>query len=372
MLLFDIIENEQSNRQITPEGYLSVPANLTRSGVFQYKAKWVVINGKPVDRDPEQFVSVYRPASEVFKEETMKSFGLRPITVGHQGLINAKSIKKHQVGVSDTNVVRAGDYLRSGLLIMDERGVEAASNGTGEISIGYTADFKEEKGISELGEPYEYVMYNLKGNHIALVERGRSGRGCCLLDEEEGDTMKKLVLDEKEYEVPEVVAQHVEALQTAVQDAAEKTATAEAKATAAEARLVTDAQEATHRLTEAEAKVLTGEQLDRLVEDRLEIIEAAKTLVEDCDPKGKTNDQIVEEVAVNLFDCAAVIQDKDEGYKKIYCKALFDSALVAKAKEGDGSEGVKIVVDSSELPDGDKAREEFKTRTETAYKGESK
>ena len=368
MLIFDRIENEQSNRQITPEGYLSVPANLTRPGVFQYKAKNIQINGDPIDRDPEQFVAVYRPASEVFKEETMKSFALRPITIGHQGMITAKSIKKHQVGVSDTSVARVGEFLRSGLMIMDERGVEAASTGTGEISIGYTADFKEEKGLTELGEPYEYVMYNLKGNHIALVERGRSGPSCRLLDEEEGEKMKKLVLDEVEHEVPEAVAQHVEALQTALQDAKEEAVTAKTGAEAIQAsseKLVADAEEKHQK----EVKAMQ-DSMEKMVEDRLEIIAQAKTLVQDVDPKGKSNDQIVEEVAVKLFDCAELIQDKDEGYKKIYCKALFDSALAAKAKKGDGSDKLKVVQDDSEIPDGDKARKEFLKRTENAYKGE--
>ena len=61
-----------TKRTYTDEGFLSVPANISRVGIQNYTAAEMGLT----DRDPTDIVRVYRPADEVFTDASLSSFSL--------------------------------------------------------------------------------------------------------------------------------------------------------------------------------------------------------------------------------------------------------------------------------------------------------
>ena len=56
----------QSSRVFTDEGFLCVPGRVSRTGIQQYLARELNLDG-----DPNRIVNVYRPEDEVFKDESL-------------------------------------------------------------------------------------------------------------------------------------------------------------------------------------------------------------------------------------------------------------------------------------------------------------
>jgi len=373
MLIFDRIEFGGTKRVMTDEGYLKVPANLARVGTYQYKAGEI---GMP-DRDPESNVTVYRPPNEVFNQDSMSSFSMKPVTNGHPPeLVDISNIKKYQVGHSGGKIERNGDFVTSDLLITDAAMIKLIQNGKCEVSNGYVADFDFTAGSTEYGDQYDAIMTNIRGNHIAVVDQARGGRGCRLSDEQKhGDpSMKKIMFDGIEIEVTEQGEQAIAKLRKKVEDADKATAAAESKIDTVTAEKDAVIAQKDKDITDAESKVVDGKELDALIETRTKIVTDAKSLKEDVVIDGKSNDEIVESVVVELCDGVS-FDGKSDDYKKTYCAARFDALLVAKDSAGDGSE--KIVIDENGMKkedkdEGEEARKTFTKKSEDAYKMEAK
>ena len=73
-----------------------------------------------------------------------------PITNDHppERLVNAKNSKKLAIGYTGERIVVDGENVIANLLITDEEGVKAVTEmGRKELSLGYTVDLLEEKGV---------------------------------------------------------------------------------------------------------------------------------------------------------------------------------------------------------------------------------
>ena len=217
-----------SERSYTDEGFLLVPARISRSGVQEYIAAEMGLQ----DRDPTDIIKVYRPEEEVFSEESLSSFANKPVTNNHPPeLINTDNAKEFTVGHAGPSVVRDGSFSKTELYIIDSKSISDIESGKVELSNGYTADIDWTPGVSPDGEQYDAVQRNIKGNHIAIVERGRAGRDCRVADRlpNVGDSlaMAKITIDGVDYEVSDQAAQAVGKLHTRLNDAemsAEETA----------------------------------------------------------------------------------------------------------------------------------------------------
>jgi len=122
-----------------------------------------------------------RDAADILDPETMASFEGKTLSFLHpkEQEINSTNWKTHAVGTIFN--VRAGDganvnLLVSDILINDAQAVEAVMNrGLREVSLGYEAQyFQEAKG--------RVRQKNIRGNHVALVPRGRCGALCAIQD----------------------------------------------------------------------------------------------------------------------------------------------------------------------------------------------
>lgn len=183
MMFYAPIEIGPSRRK-TPEGFLicmGVP--LARTGEQVYGP------GETPVADRDGVVMIMREETEVFRPETIASFEGKPVTDDHPPVdVTPSNWKKYAMGHA-INVRRGdgpeGNLLLGDLIIMDEHAISAVEAGKREISCGYDAEYDEL-------EPGRGRQWNILGNHIALVERGRCGLRCSIGDQQQEQDMRTL------------------------------------------------------------------------------------------------------------------------------------------------------------------------------------
>lgn len=155
----------------TPEGYLichDVPIN--RTGDQEYTARDLRLDG-----DPDRLVIVHRYPEDVFDPAAIASFEGKDITQGHppENLTpeNQAAYSKGHV----ENVRRAGDNTVADLYIKDPGLASDVENGVvREVSCGYLCDYVPD------GDGYK--QQRIRGNHVAVVHRGRAGHDVAIKD----------------------------------------------------------------------------------------------------------------------------------------------------------------------------------------------
>lgn len=343
MLTHDVVETSQRIR--TPEGYLKVPAVFARSGIYEYTAGQI---GHP-DKPSDDTVKVFRPADEVFAPESMESFGRKPVTNEHPSKpVTLDNIKQVAVGWSGDAVVRDGPLMRGSLLITDKAAIEAIEAGKRELSNGYSADYEFLPGITPEGQAFDAIQRNMRGNHIAIVDRGRCGTVCAVADKDKESTMTKITIDGVECEVEDKIAKAIEKANADAKAALELAEKAEKDVADILAKQKDrdlpkgeepeeDEEEEEDNeeqkkhgedkaLAKAEAardaalaKVPTQDQIDQQVEVRAQVVGDAQRLVPGIKIKGKTNEAIRREVVDSK------IQDDLSEKSDAYIEARFDS-----------------------------------------------
>lgn len=287
--------NLTTEREYTDEGFLQVPARISRTGIQEYLA----IEMGLTDRDPNDVIKVYRPEEEVFSDSSLKSFAHKPVTDNHPPeLITAKNAKQYSVGHSGPEVTQDGMFVKTFVQVTDAEAIKKIETGKVELSNGYTADIEWTPGISPNGEQYDAVQRNIKGNHIAIVESGRAGPACRLADKQPstGDevVMAKITIDGVDFEVSDQAAQAVGKLQARLTDAeneAEKKADEvkakedEMEEKAKDAKKTEDSLKA--ELDDAKSKIPTADSLDKLVSDRTALVDTIRKIAPDIEWEGK-------------------------------------------------------------------------------------
>lgn len=299
--------NVSTKRIYTDEGFLRVPATISRIGIQNYLAVEMGLT----DREPTDIIKVYRPAEEVFKDESLKSFESKPVTNNHPPeMVDSKNFKDYTVGHSSSEVRRMDNVVETDLTIMDEESIKDIESGKVELSNGYLADIDWTPGVTPDGEAYDAIQRNIKGNHIAIVERGRAGAACRVADnlpnQDNEVIMPKITIDGVDYEVSEQAAQAVGKLQSNLTDAEKNTEKAKADLKEKEDEMEEKAKEAKKtedslkaQLDSANEKQLTTEQLDKAVEDRKALIDTALSICPDLEWKGKDSAAIVTAVVAS-------------------------------------------------------------------------
>ena len=198
----------------------------------------------------------FRPASEVFKSDSLESYMGKPLTLGHV-FVSPDNAKEAVVGSVNGVGQRQDSNVVVPLTIYDKEAIEKAKSGdAGELSVGYsTVDVNTGGwGSNETGEykldgeytsqeeiPSDWVRFdalqtNIIVNHIALVYKGRAGVAKLNLDGEqenpynddvqltkEDSGMIKIKLDgAQEFEIAPEVAAHIEAIKADAKDSKEK------------------------------------------------------------------------------------------------------------------------------------------------------
>ena len=164
------------NQIETGEGFLicrNVP--ISRTGDQEYMGWEIGIPGA----GGGQIVTVHRPPEEVFSTAALASCEGKPVTNDHPPvLIGPDDVKTYEMGHAQN--VRRGDgeweeYTLADLHIHDRELIDAVQSGKREISCGYECEYVPNGDGT-------YTQRNIRGNHVAVVERGRAGKRAAILD----------------------------------------------------------------------------------------------------------------------------------------------------------------------------------------------
>lgn len=170
-----IILDSKSNRYFDENGYLVIKDNkIAKAGVFDYLGREIS------DKLPAgEIYKVYRPWEEL--EKTAKDFEGMPVKFGHEWVEPAKRDVK--IGAVSGVVKLEEPYLTADIKIYDKAAIEAITGeGIVELSPGYIAKYMNEDGEHN-GEKYDFTQRDIKYNHLAIVENGRSGKDVRIADE---------------------------------------------------------------------------------------------------------------------------------------------------------------------------------------------
>ena len=169
---------------------------LSKVGIYPYLGKQIDDSLKP-----DKIYRVYRPAEELLNKETVKSFNLVPLINDHEmlGKDFKPAEKKGIDGIIYNPRVAHENMLIGNIKIYSERMMKDIKNGKKELSMGYTCTYDLTPGDWD-GQPYDVVQRNLRGNHVALVDKGRMGSDvrvydkhiCCDSIDIEIDKIKKV------------------------------------------------------------------------------------------------------------------------------------------------------------------------------------
>ena len=156
---------------VTPEGFLicrDVP--IARTGPQNYLAREMQMDG-----DPDRVVTVQRYPDDVFEAAALASFEGKPVTDGHPpenvGPENYAAYTKGHV----QNVRRSGEHMVADLYINDANLAEEIRNNVKrEVSRGYLCNSVPDRA--------GYRQSNIRGNHVAVVPKGRAGATVAIQD----------------------------------------------------------------------------------------------------------------------------------------------------------------------------------------------
>ena len=184
MKFTDKTAQAKTQRTITKDGFLVVPATISKVGVFDYLATELGL-------EEEGIKKVARTEKSLFSDETINSFENATLTIGHpEDGVNAKNWKQLSVGVV-RNVKRVGDELTAEAWIYDEDAIKTVQEqGVEQLSCGYDCDIKP-----STVKDADFEMSPMIGNHVAIVAKGRCGGSVKLADEDKtimGKTAKFL------------------------------------------------------------------------------------------------------------------------------------------------------------------------------------
>ena len=170
-------------KEVDENGYrIYKDSKITKEGVFPYFNSSVGIEGKADD----EVVYVYRPAEEISKIELIEDFNNRPIplTDEHE-MIGEGMTAPEDKGVEGTLdkvwFDSSDNSLRGNITVYSRRMQSEIDSGKKELSLGYFCQYDIEAGYFN-GKRYDAIQRFIRPNHIALVEKGRSGSDVRVLD----------------------------------------------------------------------------------------------------------------------------------------------------------------------------------------------
>lgn len=139
-----------------------------RTGIQDYA-------GYEVGKPDQRIVRVFRPESEVFSADSLRSFAGSPVTMNHPPeSVTTDNWKQYAVGQTDNEVVRDGEAVRVPFMLRDAGAIRQVEGGKREISMGYACDLAFESGEHN-GQAYDAVQRNIRINHLAIVDQARGG-----------------------------------------------------------------------------------------------------------------------------------------------------------------------------------------------------
>lgn len=183
----DAWAQDKSARVPDTNGWFEVKNNpISKVGVFDYQGSQL-----PGAADPNRMYKVYRPAEELGDPETIESFKLIPWIDNHVMLGREEDglTPPERKGVSgvtgqeaafDPNAFEAGGLFVN-IKVFSSAMADSIEAGKEELSAGYRCTYDWTPGVFN-GQSYDCVQRQIRGNHLALVKKGRMGKAVAVLD----------------------------------------------------------------------------------------------------------------------------------------------------------------------------------------------
>ncbi|QLF80554.1 capsid and scaffold protein [Escherichia phage vB_EcoS_FP] len=192
-------------------------------------------------------VREFRPAEEVFKDESLASYQGKPMTLDHV-FVNSENAKEVVVGSVTGKAEPLGSSVVAPIVVYDNTAIQEAMAGNAkELSVGYSAILDETPGwgdpitgeyvlksdgdqfeVPDGWQEFDAIQRDIKVNHLAMVYKGRAGIAKLNMDgeqenpyttdvdinkEDKQEMTVKIKLDgAQEFEVAPEIASHIEAL----------------------------------------------------------------------------------------------------------------------------------------------------------------
>lgn len=181
-----------SVRSVDENGFLHVKISpLTRVQVAPYYGKEIP-GWRSLGLDPDKIYKGYRPESELKKATTIESINGIPIQLRHHPDFAEDPAKDTRIGATGTDGKYASPYLMNSLHFFDKKARDLIeSEALRELSLAYRYKPDFTPGKTEDGQEYDFIMRDISGNHLALVEQGRAGHEVLVYDSKRSDMDKE-------------------------------------------------------------------------------------------------------------------------------------------------------------------------------------
>ena len=158
-------------KKVDDSGFWKIENNpITKEGVYPYLGRQI-----SPKLEPNKIYYVYRPLSELTNPETIESFNGVPMINDHEMIGEGFTpYDKRPAGGVLFNPIANDKGLNGDLKIYSEKLKNEIKSGKKELSLGYLCDYELSEGEFN-GQKYDAIQRNIRGNHIALVNKGRMG-----------------------------------------------------------------------------------------------------------------------------------------------------------------------------------------------------
>lgn len=168
------VSNALSMRHKDDNGFLTVDKSpILRTGILEYYGSELLpegeteVDGVKVDKD--KVYKIFISPEEL--EKAKDSFKLLPITNDHTWMgDDGEDPKKYQEGTTGENVEIEDGMLYVPLKFTGKKIIKAIENGKEELSSSYYNKF-----VKSDAWDHDFDAREIKGNHLALVDKGRCG-----------------------------------------------------------------------------------------------------------------------------------------------------------------------------------------------------
>lgn len=182
-------------RAFDENGYLHVSSSpLTKETVNPYYGQEIP-GWRDLGLDPEKIYYGYRAGEELKK--AVPTFNGLPLQLDHH-LDSAENPQKEaRVGSVGTSAKWEPPYITNALTVTDAKAIEGIESGEcKDLSSAYAYEADFTPGVFE-GKKYDFIMRDIRGNHVALVREGRAGPDVVVADSQITQE-KKPMADEKD------------------------------------------------------------------------------------------------------------------------------------------------------------------------------
>ncbi len=168
-----IAKDKKSVRSFDPDGRLHVAVtNISKACVNPYYGHEIP-GYEILGLEPNKIYKLLRDPEEL--QKAVDSYNGVPLLLQHQAATADDHPSDLVIGATGTDAEFVYPYLRNSLVIWPEHAVELIESGEQkELSCGYRYTPDMTPGTFK-GEPYDGVMRDIVGNHVALVKEGRAG-----------------------------------------------------------------------------------------------------------------------------------------------------------------------------------------------------